>query len=188
VANEDADRVLMRIGGPRLVLFLGSSIGNYEAPEDARLLARLRRAMRSGDGLLLGTDLRKAPSILLSAYDDAAGVTAAFDLNVLAHVNRRLDATFDLSRFRHLARWNEGASRIEMHLESLAPQQVAIGALRRTFTFARGETIHTESSVKYTVAAVDALLHAAGFRRARSFFDGRRWCAVHLAVPVSSAS
>jgi dimethylhistidine N-methyltransferase len=175
---------LAALAGPKVVLFVGSSIGNYEGNEAIGLLAGVRAALRPGDALVLGTDLRKDPAVLVRAYDDAAGVTAAFDKNLLARINRELGGRFDLARFRHVALWNEACSRIEMHLESVGDQVVAIERLGLAVPFRSGERIHTESSVKYDDAMVDALLAAAGFRRARTWTDAAARFAEHVAFAV----
>ena len=168
---------------PLLVLFIGSSIGNYTDDEAVELLRQVRTAIeKNGGALLLGTDLRKSLDVLLPAYDDAAGVTAAFNRNVLSRINRELGGTFDVERFRHVALWNERASRVEMHLESTFAQTVRIEALDLTVAFAAGERIHTESSHKYDEATVTALFARAGLRRAKTFRDARGWFAVHLAT------
>lgn len=168
-------------GRSRLALFIGSSIGNFDDRDAAQLLAGLGGVLGPRGALLLGTDLRKDPSRLIPAYDDAQGVTAAFNLNVLTRLNRELGADFDLARFRHVARWNDRASRVEMHLASVGAQEVTVRALGLTVAFADGETIHTESSVKYDLPRVDALFAAAGLARARSFTDPEELFAVHLA-------
>jgi dimethylhistidine N-methyltransferase len=165
----------------QLAIFLGSSIGNYDGDEAVELLSDVSDAMQPGGALLLGTDLRKDPRVLLRAYDDDDGVTATFNLNVLARINRELGGDFALSCFRHVALWNEEASRIEMHLESTVDQTVRIRALRTVVRFARGERIHTESSVKYDLPMVDAMLGASGFAREATFTDARGWFAVHVA-------
>jgi L-histidine Nalpha-methyltransferase len=167
--------------GTLLVMFIGSSIGNYDDVEAVRLLADVRSTLGPRGVLLLGTDLVKPLDVLLPAYDDASGVTAAFNLNVLSRINRELGGRFDLSRFRHVAEWNEAASCVELHLESVVEQTVPIDALGLRIDFRAGERIHTESSHKYDAARVDALLSRAGLTRARSFVDARRWFAVHLA-------
>jgi L-histidine Nalpha-methyltransferase len=131
--------------------------------------------------LLLGTDLRKSPSVLLAAYDDPAGVTAAFNKNILARINRELGGHFDLDRFRHVARWNGAASRVEMHLESLGVQQVAVDRLDLRLRFAAGETIHTESSVKYDLSRVERFVSASGFQLEATYHDDDRRFALHLA-------
>ena len=170
-----------------LALYIGSSIGNFSPPEAISILRRLRSHLALGDALLLGTDLAPSPSkpiaTLLAAYDDAAGVTAAFNKNILAHLNREIGADFNLDAFAHRARWNAASSRIEMHLESLLPQTVHIpteGQTRR-ITFARGETIHTENSHKFTDTALAALLASSGFAATRTFHDPNRSFAVTLA-------
>jgi len=173
---------LRAVPSPRLVLFLGSNIGNYEPDDACSLLRALRHHLRPSDNLLLATDLRKDPSLLVPAYDDAAGVTARFNKNVLVRLNRQLGATFDLDLFRHVARWNSRASRIEMHLQSLAAQEVSIAALGLTIRLRAGERIHTESSYKYTPRMVKRLLGAAGFSWRRSWTDPRSWFALHLAA------
>src|SRR5581483_590882 len=163
------------------VLFIGSSIGNFEPAEAGNLLFRLRAQLEPGDALLLGTDLVKARDVLVPAYDDAQGVTAEFNKNVLARINRELDANFDLSMFRHVALWNPAESRMEMHLESTRAQRVCVRALRMAVSFQHGERIHTENSYKYTLASTRQLLHNAGFRPERVWTDEREWFAVHLA-------
>jgi L-histidine N-alpha-methyltransferase len=167
--------------GPRLVLFLGSNIGNYDPEEGAALLRAFRRRLRPGDALVLATDLRKSPSVLIPAYDDAAGVTARFNKNVLTRLNRELGARFALDKFRHVARWNARASRIEMHLESLEDQVVPISGLGLTISLRAGERIHTENSYKFSRPMVKRLLATAGFTWEKAWTDPQRWFAVHLA-------
>jgi dimethylhistidine N-methyltransferase len=179
------DQALRALSGsataPRLVLFIGSSVGNLDDAEASSLLEGVRRVSRENTSLLLGTDLRKSPSVLLPAYDDAAGITAAFNKNILARINRELGGRFEMDRFRHVARWNGAASRVEMHLESTAHQEVNIEGLALRVRFARGETIHTESSVKYDLPRVERLLARGGFAHERTLFDRARTFAVHLA-------
>lgn len=179
--NREAARMLGALPGRRVLLFIGSSIGNYEEPEAVELLALMRANLRPGDALLLSTDLTKPLEVLLPAYDDAAGVTAAFNLNVLHRMNRDLGADFDIGAFAHRARWNAPRSRIEMHLESLVPQDVRIGALGLEVHFDAQETLHTESSHKYDRARVEALLEQSGFRLESHVVDPRGWFAVNLA-------
>ncbi len=167
-------------GERRLVLYIGSSIGNFEPHEAARLLRRVRAGLEPGDGLLLGVDMVKDEATLLAAYNDAAGVTAAFNKNVLVRLNRELDADFDLGAFAHCALWNRAESRIEMHLASRIAQQVSAGALGLTVEFAAGETIHTENSYKYRPGQAEALLAEAGFRAEATWTDARGWFAVCL--------
>jgi dimethylhistidine N-methyltransferase len=172
---------LSRISGRKLVLYIGSSIGNFEPDVAVRILRRIRHSLRSGDSLLLGTDFAKSPKILLPAYDDAQGVTAAFNKNILAHLNRELEADFDLDRFTHLALWNRRCSRMEMHLASLTRQTVFIPGLEMDFEFAEGERIHTENSYKYTGAMVEAILQESGFTLEHTWSDRQQWFGLHLA-------
>lgn len=158
-------------GPPRLVLWLGSNVGNFTPREAVGFLRRLGGAMRPGDELLIGIDLRKDPAILAAAYDDAAGVTARFNLNLLARVNRELGGGFDLDAFAHEARWNEAEGRMEMHLRSLRRQSVRIEALGLDLTFAEGETIHTENSCKYSLKGIETLAAEAGFAIGRQWLD-----------------
>ncbi len=160
-----------------LVLWIGSSIGNFSPLEAEQILARLRSRLRPKDALLLGADLapsdRKPVSSILRAYNDAAGVTAAFNRNILARLNRELGANFIPGSFNHRARWNAAESRIEMHLESRIRQTVEIPAesqLHR-IPFAAGETIHTENSYKFHSGFLNELLSRAGFTPQRSFQD-----------------
>jgi L-histidine Nalpha-methyltransferase len=168
-------------GERMLVLYIGSSIGNFHPEEAGRLLRRLRTGMEAGDSLLLGVDLVKDGAILHAAYDDAAGVTEAFNKNLLARLNRELGCDFDPEAFAHRAVWNEGEARIEMHLESRLAQRVRIAALDFEAEFAEGETIHTENSYKFRPGQAEAMLAEAGFRQAGAWTDARGWFAVHLA-------
>ena len=169
-----------------LALYIGSSIGNFTPAEATSILRTLRTHLAPGDALLLGTDLApsesKSVETLLAAYDDAAGVTAAFNKNILTHLNRELDAGFDLDAFGHRARWNAVESRIEMHLVSLAPQTVDLAGKR--ITFAAGGTIHTENSYKFSAESLATLLTGAGFTVTRTFHDPAYTFAVTLASAV----
>jgi uncharacterized SAM-dependent methyltransferase len=162
------------------VLFIGSSIGNFELFEAARLLADIRRSLSPGDAVLLGTDMRKSLDLLIPAYDDAQGVTSAFNKNLLRRINRELGASFKLSTFAHRIRWNDEQSRIEMHLESLRHQSVPIEMLDIVVNFREGETIHTENSTKFSMDMVDRMVNNAGLRRERTWFDQQKWFGVHL--------
>ena len=157
---------------PRLYFYPGSSIGNFSREEAIALLSPLAR---SGDGLLIGVDLLKDRAILEAAYDDAIGVTAAFNLNLLVRINRELDADIAIRRFRHVALFDEAEGRIEMHLESTHEQEVRVGA--RAFRFAAGERLHTENSCKYSVEGFSALAARAGWKLAEVWTDQRRWFA-----------
>ncbi|MGH7434281.1 MAG: L-histidine N(alpha)-methyltransferase, partial [Polyangiaceae bacterium] len=179
---DGALRALGDVPPPRVVLFLGSSVGNMTDDDSSTLLARVRRALPGGTWLVLGTDLRKDPDVLRAAYDDAAGVTAAFNRNLLVRINRELGGRFDLAAFRHRALWNARESRVEMHLESTRAQEVAIDALGVRVRFDAGETIHTESCAKYDVSRVERLLAAGGFALARTYADPELGFAVHAAI------
>ncbi|MGH9560851.1 MAG: L-histidine N(alpha)-methyltransferase, partial [Terracidiphilus sp.] len=168
----------------RLVLFIGSSIGNFEPREASQLLRRVRAGLRTGDFFLLGVDLVKDKTTLLAAYDDAAGVTAAFNLNLLTRLNRELDAEFDPESFQHRAVWNAAESRIEMHLASRAEQRVRIAAMDLTVHFAAGESIHTENSYKYRPGQAEKLLAEAGFHSEQTWTDPHGWFAVCLGRAV----
>jgi dimethylhistidine N-methyltransferase len=155
-----------------VVLFLGSTIGNFSSPADGLFLRAIRELLETDDALLLGTDLEKPEAQLLAAYDDPLGVTAAFNLNLLARINRELDANFRLDQFEHLARLNRATGSIEMHLRSLCAQSVFIARAELSVAFERGETIWTENSHKYSVNEVARLVHAAGFRQECQWIDG----------------
>ena len=172
---------LQDIPGRKLVLYLGSSIGNFDPGPAVAMLSQIRSQLAVGDALLLGTDLVKDPSILVPAYDDAQGVTEQFDKNILARLNRELGANFDLDFFRHIAIWNAEQSRMEISLESLRPQVVDLGLLNRQVRFANGERIHTESSYKYTMPMVREMLERSGFCLDATWFDHQTWFALHLA-------
>ena len=172
---------LDRFKGTTLAMYSGSSFGNF-SPEEARTILRnLRSELRVGDALLLGTDMVKDVATLVRAYDDRGGITAAFNLNILHRLNRELGANFNTGRFRHQARWNRVQSRIEMHLESRCDQRVDIPAAELSIQFAAYETIHTESSYKFTQKTLGALLDDAGFRLKHMWTDSRQWYALTLA-------
>jgi L-histidine Nalpha-methyltransferase len=158
--------------GERLfVLFLGSTIGNFDRPAGDHFLREVRSILREGDALLLTTDLEKPVPTLILAYDDPAGVTAAFNKNLLARINRELDGDFDLSRFEHVVRWDEAERRIEMHLRSTVWQRVAIRKAGFRFYLREGETIWTESSHKYDPKAVIQMGERARYRCAGQWLD-----------------
>ncbi len=172
-------------GERRLVLYIGSSIGNFEPDEALALLRSVRAALSHGDAILLGVDLVKPESVLLPAYDDAAGVTADFNRNILTRINRELGANFDPEAFVHRAVWNATRSRIEMHLESTSQQVVQLPGsesnLDLRIGFEAGETIHTENSYKYEAGQAEGLLAEAGFTPSHTWTDERGWFAVCLA-------
>ena len=154
-----------------LVLFLGSTIGNFDRSAGIRFLVEVRRILQPGDSLLLGTDLEKSGVQLLAAYDDALGVTAAFNLNLLARINSELDADFDLAQFKHVARINHEARSVEMHLRSMCRQTVHVPAAELLVEFLEGETIWTESSHKYSPQEVFSMARTAGFRCEAQWID-----------------
>jgi L-histidine N-alpha-methyltransferase len=157
-----------------LVLFLGSTIGNFEPQDAIDFLISVRQCLAVGDRLLLGTDLVKPIDQLLLAYDDPTGVTAAFNLNLLGRINRELDADFDLRRFEHVARYDEEAQRIEMHLRSRVRQTVSIGAAELSVELVPNETICTETSHKFRPEQIPVLARLSGFRMERQWID-RDW-------------
>lgn len=162
---------------PRAAFFPGSSIGNFEPAQARLLLQHLAQALGSGGHLLIGVDLQKDHTILNRAYNDEAGYTAAFNLNLLSHINHALDADFDLDGFRHCAYYNPTAERVEMHLVSRSIQRVSIGD--RRICFCRGDTIHTENSYKYTYDGFTQLAVAAGFEPVKVWMDEKHYFSVH---------
>lgn len=171
-------------GERRLALFLGSNVGNFDPPGRDAFLRSARKALERGDGFLLGCDLVKPEPALLLAYDDPLGVTAAFNLNLLARINRELDGDFDLDGFGHRAVWNQDRSRIEMHLESERRQRVHVRGAELAFTMEAGETIWTESSYKYRPAEIAAMLERARFRIRTQWIDPVDRFALTLAEAV----
>jgi L-histidine N-alpha-methyltransferase len=174
------------VAGPRLILWLGSNIGNLHRSEAVRFLQQVRNAMTASDALLVGIDLRKDRATLEAAYDDAQGITAAFNLNLLARINRELGGHFELASFAHRAVYNEEPGRIEMYLISKKDQQVAIDALDLDVTLPAGEAIHTENSYKYSPAEIASLAEAAGFRIASQWLDAQGRFSVNLLTPLAS--
>lgn len=169
-----------QIAGRKLFLFIGSSIGNFEPFEAGLFLKQVRSSMNPGDALLLGTDMRKAPDVLVPAYDDSQGVTAGFNKNLLTRINRELGGHFDLNCFTHSIVWNDQLSRIEMHLQSVVDQTVDIEALGTTVQFRNGETIHTENSYKFTMPMIEAIAENGGLHIERTWSDEKQWFTVHL--------
>jgi L-histidine Nalpha-methyltransferase len=157
-----------------IALFLGSNIGNFDPDECRRFMRAIRAILRPGDALLVGADLKKGSEVLVPAYDDGLGVTAAFNRNLLVRINRELDGDFDISQFDHMALYSDTFSRVEMHLVSREPQEVRIGGLNLTINFDWRESIHTESSYKFDVETLSTLAAETGFSLAESWFDGKR--------------
>ena len=169
--------------GRTLVLFLGSTIGNFQPREAAALIRDVRRLLRPGDSFLLGADLKKPKDVLEAAYNDSLGVTAAFNLNLLLRINRELGGRFDLRSFSHRSFYDERQGRIEMHLVSLREQSVHIDALNLEVAFSEGETIHTENSHKYDDAALAQMAADSGFEVAGRWSDSQNWFADVLLKP-----
>jgi L-histidine N-alpha-methyltransferase len=165
-----------------LAMFMGSNIGNYEPDEAKQLLALLGGALRPGDGLLLGADLKKDAATLELAYDDPTGVTAAFNRNLLARINRELDADFDVRKFEHVAHYDEARGSVDSFLEACERMSVPIRSLGLRVPFAAGERIHTESSYKFTDDEIAALGRAAGFRPQAVWHDRANRFGVQLLV------
>jgi len=176
-APSEALAMLPHARGRTLILFLGSSIGNLDPDQAAEMLTDLRSALSPGDALFLGVDLKKDRNILEPAYDDPVGVTAAFNLNLLARINRELGGTFNLRAFTHRALFNEDLGRIEMHLVSREPQTVSIAALGLEIAFAANETIHTENSYKYDRPTLEELARRSRFTITESWTDAKGWFA-----------
>jgi L-histidine N-alpha-methyltransferase len=171
---------LLPTGGVRTVAFLGSTIGNFEPAERAGFLSALRAGLGERDHFLLGADLVKSPDVLVPAYDDAAGITAAFNLNVLDVLNQRLEADFDRTAFRHVALWDAEHEWIEMRLRAVRENRVRVAALDLEVAFHRGEEIRTEVSAKFRRASLTEELRAAGFVPRGWWADDRDWFSVSL--------
>ena len=165
-----------------VAVFLGSNIGNFGRTESREFLRAVRRLLRPQDALLLGADLKKSPDILIPAYDDALGVTAAFNLNLLARINRELDGDFDVTKFKHSAIYNDELGRVEIHLVSSEPQIVRIRAIDLEAAFDKGETIRTENSYKFDLDQLAALARDTGFSLANTWFDNNRLFSFNLFV------
>ncbi|WP_218082074.1 L-histidine N(alpha)-methyltransferase [Anthocerotibacter panamensis] len=168
----------------RMVVFLGSTLGNFSALECERFLGKIAGALQSGDYFLLGVDLRKPVPILEAAYDDRQGVTAAFNLNLLQRLNRDFDGNFDLEQFEHWAFYNPKLHQIEMHLRSRIAQTVTLPSLELEVAFATGETIHTESSRKFDREGLESLLTSLGLTPLQSWQDPQNWFSLILCTRV----
>ncbi|MGW3988132.1 L-histidine N(alpha)-methyltransferase [Streptomyces sp. NPDC004830] len=182
IADFTGELSLPDTPGPRLVAFLGGTIGNLLPAERAAFLASVRAMLAPGDALLLGTDLVKDEEVLVRAYDDAAGVTAAFNKNVLTVINRELGADFDLAGFDHVARWDPGREWIEMRLRSRSEQTVKVPALGLAVEFAAGEELRTEVSAKFRQEGVRGELSAAGLELTHWWTDGEGRFALSLST------
>jgi L-histidine N-alpha-methyltransferase len=167
----------------KLVLFLGSSIGNFELIEAKSFLRSIREKLHKNDFLLVGFDLQKDDSVLNAAYNDKAGITAKFNLNLLSRINRELGGNFELGKFEHCAFYRHEQNRIEMHLVSKTDQQMYMGALGKTFAIGKGESIHTENSYKYSLDQIAALAEDCGFTVEKNFTDKKRWFDLVLFSP-----
>jgi dimethylhistidine N-methyltransferase len=180
----DFEQGLLRLSSiidcPKLILFFGSSIGNLEPEEAVSLLKLIRKLMRHHDRLLVGIDLRKERAILEAAYNDARGITAQFNLNLLARINSELGGNFDLTRFRHRAVYNEEKGRIEMYLDSLCDQQVWIDRLGLMVNLREGEAIHTENSYKFSLSQIEDLAHKANLQVEHQWMDSEKRFSLNL--------
>ncbi|HVS09274.1 MAG TPA: L-histidine N(alpha)-methyltransferase, partial [Planctomycetota bacterium] len=182
---RDGLRELDRLArGPKLVLWLGSNVGNFDRGEAGRFLGDVGERLGPSDRFLVGIDLRKDRGTLERAYHDAGGFTARFDLNLLERINRELGGRFDTQSFRHRATYDEAAGRVDMHLVSLRRQSVPIEAIGLEVQFEEGETIHTESSYKYSLAEIDRLAERARLAVRRRWLDAQERFALNLLAPV----
>ncbi len=181
--REGLELLASEVQGPKLVLWLGSNIGNFERQAAADFLAEVAARCAPEDRLLVGIDLRKVKALLEAAYDDSRGVTREFNLNLLARLNREVGAAIDLARFRHVARYDEAKGRIEMYLESRVEQRFELPAIGMTVRFQAGERIHTENSYKYSEEEIAALAARAGLALERQWLDTRRYFSVNLFAP-----
>jgi len=163
-----------------LLIWLGSSIGNFEPESAKKFIARLSHQLSTGDRLLLGIDLVKNPAILEAAYNDRAGITAAFNLNILTRINRELGGSFHIERFKHRAIYNSALGRIEMYLISCCDQKVRINELDLNVSFSKEESIHTENSYKYNIGEIEELGKSAGLRLLDQWFDSGRQFSLNL--------
>jgi dimethylhistidine N-methyltransferase len=172
------------IPNKKLILFLGSSLGNFEPKGAITFLRSLRENIKKDDSLLIGFDLQKKKNILEAAYNDVEGITAKFNLNILERINKELNGEFDLENFEHLAYYNQVKNRIEMHLLSKMKQKVKINKLNQGFVFEKGETILTENSYKYTLKSIEQLANKSNLRVERNFVDKNEWFNLALLTPV----
>jgi len=169
---------------PKLILFLGSSIGNFDFLQSVKFVSFIRGKMRKGDSLLIGFDMKKDINVLNAAYNDRAGYTAEFNLNLLRRINNELGGNFDLNKFEHKAYFNEEQSRIEMHLVSLVEQDVLIKSIRETIHFEEGEDIYTESSYKFTTDMISDIGWFSNLRLSNIWTDEKRYFSLCLFQPM----
>ena len=167
-------KIDQEVEGSKLILWLGSNVGNFEREEAARFLGHIGEQMTDQDRLLMGVDLRKDRAVLEAAYDDSRGVTARFNLNLLERINRELGGQFEVDTFRHRAAYNEEAGRVEMYLGSTCAQTVRIEDLDLEVSFEKGEEIHTENSYKYSLGEIDTLADGGGLQVERQWLDTQR--------------
>lgn len=172
---EALDRVNTNSENPKLLLFLGSSIGNFDATQALAFLKELEAKLKSGDKLLVGFDLKKNPQIILDAYNDAQGVTRAFNLNLLTRLNRELDADFQLDAFEHYPLYDPESGMAKSYLVSKKEQTIQIGKAKAEFHFDSGETIHTEVSKKFSLTEIEEMAARAGLKHVQHFFDSRHY-------------
>jgi L-histidine Nalpha-methyltransferase len=178
--NEGLSRLASEDPGQKLIAFMGSNLGNFDPTEGLNFLTAIRNSMGEDDYLMIGNDLAKDESVLVPAYDDAQGITAAFNLNILHRINRELGAKFEVSHFSHMARYNRDEGRIEMHLKCNRRETVPIQSLGMSFHFEKGETIHTENSYKYTLGQLGEIFRKAGFKLVKRWLDDLHWFSVSL--------
>ena len=171
------------IPNKKLILFLGSSLGNFEPKGAITFLRSLRENIKKEDSLLIGFDLQKKKKILEAAYNDVEGITAKFNLNILERINKELDGEFNLKNFEHLAYYNQFKNRIEMHLISKVKQKVRINKLNQVFVFEEGETILTEYSYKYNLKSIEELANSSNFKVEKNFLDKNEWFNLALITP-----
>jgi L-histidine Nalpha-methyltransferase len=188
VKTNEFIKLKTKIPNKKFIIFLGSSIGNFDPKEAMNFLHSVARYVLKDDLVLIGIDLEKDKSILDRAYNDKKGITAKFNFNVLGRINRELNGEFNISNFEHKSFYNIRKHRIEMHLESKLDQQVRIGAIGKAFYFKKGETIHTENSYKYSLPRLNKLVKKAGLQVIRSFTDQNKQYALILLKKVSNAA
>lgn len=185
--DEGLRQLDMHVEQPKLILWLGSSIGNFEQRDAIDFLNNIVKTLSQRDFFLIGFDLQKETDVLENAYNDSQGVTARFNLNLLSRINRELGGEFDLDRFEHRAVYNAKKSRIELYLVSTCDQEVYIADLDRRYHFNKNEIIHTENSQKYSLEAIERIAHRVGLKIFKQWFDARRYFSVTLFHPQNSS-